>query len=148
MTNHRPINGQAHITTGDPDANWRLRAACRDHSDIFDAVIDAAGSKTAYEAAALAYCDRCPVKDQCFATALTRYHITHDVVGVWGGQIFGRRGQRRGSIGRPPQPITHGTYTGYQAHLRRRELACEARLEGHRNYRAGLADRNKEGDAA
>jgi hypothetical protein len=148
VTPGRPINGQTHITTGDPDANWRTRAACNGHSDVFDAVIDAAGSKSAYEEAALAFCHRCPVEAQCFALALTRYHISHDVVGVWGGQVFGRRGRRRNSIGRPLEPIPHGTHNGYAAHYRCREAACEACLEAHRRYRAGLADRKKEGDVA
>jgi hypothetical protein len=143
VTPGRPINGQAHITTGDPDGDWRTRAACNGHSDVFDAVIDAAGSKSAYDAAALAHCRRCPVTARCLEEALT-----HDVMGVWGGHIFGRRGVRPGSIGRPLEPIPHGTHNGYAAHYRRREAACEACLKAHRRYRAGLADRKKEGDVA
>jgi hypothetical protein len=74
----------------------------------------------------------CPVREQCLAHALTN----NEQYGVWGGTSESeRRRLRAGQAARRqqfPQPINHGTASGYRSHLRRGIPACEACLEGAR----------------
>jgi WhiB family redox-sensing transcriptional regulator len=67
---------------GKNDSEWRTRAACRGHGDIFWP--DWAGGRNAY-ADALAICARCPVRDPCARYAAT----VPDLTGVWGGRLIG-----------------------------------------------------------
>lgn len=70
-------------------------------------------------AAAIAICNTCPVKQQCFEAAVEN-NETH---GIWGGVDFER-----------PSPAVAkcGTSSGYNRHLRDKESACDACLSAHR----------------
>lgn len=94
--------------------DWQSRAACADHTALFDAANDRDYDATQR---ALAICAGCPVAEQCAAYAKT--HGIRD--GVWGGQD---RGRRKPGPGRPPAKC--GTPSGYRRHRRLKEAACGA----------------------
>lgn len=76
-------------------------------------------------------CAGCEVRAQCLEWALDN----GEAFGIWGG--LSERQRRTMAQGRErkaptPQPIKHGTESGYAAHRRRGERACGPCLDGNR----------------
>ena len=93
-----------------------------------------------------AICAECPVQEPCAEYAVM------EKFGIWGGlSERERRRMRRERAGsrptREPQPINHGTASGYDVHRRRGETPCpdcrRARANAVANSRA-----RRRGDAA
>jgi len=77
-------------------SDFRHRAACRDVDPELFFPIGTAGPAQRQIAAAKAVCHRCPVIDDCLASALDAGHDE----GVWGGHYMsGRRDLRRRTRG-------------------------------------------------
>ena len=92
-------------------------------------------------------CGTCPLVQACLAAGVARHEH-----GVWGGElleagrivkvrVFKTPPRVRG-VGRPLQPIQHGTDVGYRAELRRRIPRCDACKEAHRLYKVDWKIRN------
>ena len=77
-------------------------------------------------------CAVCAVRAECLRWALDN----GETQGVWGG--LGPRARRRLRNGGTAhlRPIAHGTNGGYQAHLRRDSVPCEACRDAHNVYLA------------
>lgn len=114
-------------------ADWRDRAACADPT-IPTEMFFPGPYDDIERAAALAFCGRCPVADECaeHAYALPERH------GIWGGLTEADRSPTQGR----GRPIAHGTARGYRQHLRRHEDACGACLAAHADTNAASAARN------
>lgn len=114
----------------DDDA-WQDQAACRTHDPALWFPGDG-DSKTAARAKLI--CQTCPVADQCLTDAIER----RERYGIWGGmgweqrRVETRRRLRLGLIDRKVHTARHGTESGYKAHLRRGEVACDACLLAQR----------------
>ena len=111
-------------TPVEPDG-WRELAACRGHGDLF---FPTEGS--ADVARIRAMCAACPVLAECREDALTTPEAPH---GWQAGmsvkeQIAARRGvpKRKRHGRRRAVEAQCGTRSGYQAHWRRGEDACDA----------------------
>ena len=75
-------------------------------------------------AAAIAICKTCPVKDPCL-----NYALQHNMSGIWGATSENQRKDLRRQLGirLVAEPIReHGTEAGARAHYRRGEKLCEA----------------------
>lgn len=74
--------GRRKVTTA-RDLGWQDRAECRGQSLhlFFPAEGERKAEKDAREARAKPFCDRCPVRHECFEYALTR----PEKDGFWGG---------------------------------------------------------------
>lgn len=88
-------------------------------------------NRQAEVAKAKAICATCPLVQACLKDALERGER-----GVWGGttaaERLGLKSKRRGP---KPQPVKHGTNGGYQAHLKRGEVACKPCKAGAAKYK-------------
>lgn len=117
------------------DRNWLDKAACQGHPTEW--WYPPPGDNTYRHAKPI--CARCPARTECLNTAMTleqglwiRYRF-----GMWGGLSPHQRAMkdptraRRGPIGDGrPVPVC-GTESGYQAHRRRNETACDACRAAH-----------------
>lgn len=72
-------------------------------------------------------CERCPVKKECLEFALS----DPETVGVWGGTSGAQRRQIRRADGGGRRVAACGTDSGYYAHRRRSEPACQACKDEH-----------------
>lgn len=125
----------------DLDERWKEHAACKGmDTNLF---FPERGQNELIRAA-LAVCDRCTVRQECFDYC----HMSGIRVGVWGG--LSERGRRR--ITDKPHKLArgglaHGTNRGYQAHIRDQSEPCPACREAHRAYQARMKAERR-GDAA
>ena len=76
-------------------------------------------------ALAKAACNTCPRLLTCHAQTETDRAKGLQVIGVSGGLDYGTGTKGHGRTGRPPKPIEHGTFRGYQTHRRRGEDPCD-----------------------
>ncbi len=96
-------------------------------------------------------CETCPVRQQCLDYALADAQL----IGMWGGTTSRQRAtirrQRSGrNVGQQPQPIRHGTNSGYQQHTRRGERPCPECHQAHTADRQArkIAARDRDNGAA
>jgi WhiB family redox-sensing transcriptional regulator len=114
---------------------WQDSAACNGRRDI-DWFPSGKGGRGGPNREALAnlerarqVCSTCPVLSECL-----KYALEHDMVGIWAGTTTrGRRG-----LDRRPPPIPHGTYGGYQAHLKRGDAPCDDCRTAMAEYKRAL----------
>jgi WhiB family transcriptional regulator, redox-sensing transcriptional regulator len=94
---------------------------------------------------ALAVCAGCEVLEPC-----REYAIANRVAGIWGGTTG--RDRRALAAGLPippprryrqPQPINHGTESGYTVHRRRNEEPCADCYAAHATYKRQRTARNR-----
>ncbi len=78
---------------------WQARARCRDGDGSLTALFFSEELQDI--AAAKAFCQECPVRQQCLAAAQER----REPVGVWGGELFanGKVLAHKRRRGRPPK---------------------------------------------
>lgn len=133
-----------------PVGEWAEQGACRgEDPELFHP--ERGANETADEAKRV--CARCLVRAECLAYAVSK---PFEQLGVWGGMSSRERERHRGfqvgdplpavalrvrgaspvrsvpvKIGRPRQPIVHGTTAGYAAHRRRGEPTCDACKAAH-----------------
>ncbi len=90
--------------------NWRDKAACKNHTDLFFSNVRRDGLKALY------LCKRCPVRQECenFANQFT------DVSGIFGGKLYRKKVEAKV----PPRRLICGTVEGYQLHKRNGEFVC------------------------
>lgn len=142
-----------------PDRSWREHAACRGcNPELFHPTRgqDVSDAKR--------ICAVCPVADICLQWALEN----NETMGVWGGRSERERRTMRRQLRiernipinqpinqpkRQPDTDRHGTETGYQWHIRHKDVGpvCHACQEAHRAYsRARVAAwrAQRRGDAA
>lgn len=116
---------------------WRDRAACRDaDTNLFFPGWGQADS--AATRLALAYCEVCPVREECLEAGLRERY------GIWGGLTVRQRVRRRRRTGAkggfPTGTILVasgercGSEAGYQMHRRRGTAACEWCRRAHALY--------------
>lgn len=126
----------------DLDERWKADAACRgmDTNLFFPE-----RGQTHIVRAALAVCERCTVRQECFDYC----RLSGLRVGIWGG--LSERARRR-IIDKPLKiqrgGSSHGTNRGYQAHIREQSEPCIACREAHRAYQARMKAQRQTGDAA
>ena len=96
------------------DAPWQDQAACHGLTHLF--FPEPGGTVNQ----AKAVCKTCPVIEPC-AEAGANEHF-----GVWGGQSPRQRRLGRSGIVPVLAPISHGTPSGYNTHLRRQDAPCDA----------------------
>jgi WhiB family redox-sensing transcriptional regulator len=114
-------------------ADWRTLAACRglDPDLFFPARGDSFTARNAQ-----AVCAACPVAEQCLEFAIE----VGETEGIWGGlsgrQLRQERQRRSGGVrtGPKPQPIKHGTHSGYAVHLKRGEQPCQLCKDARATY--------------
>lgn len=104
---------------------WRDRAACRGLDTNLWFPDDTPRSSWA----AKQICKGCEVRLECLQAALD----TPRTYGIWGGLSE----RQRQDLRRADQIVVeHGTRRGYNAHLRRRERACEQCRAAHARHMA------------
>lgn len=104
--------------------DWQDEAICKGKSDLFYPPPGVTGRQVdKYEEAAKALCAACPVRSDCYQTAVDN----NETWGIWGGVKFGPKNKC-------------GTFAGFTAHRRRGEPPCEAcRAARNAYYRASRA---------
>lgn len=115
--------------------HWTDRAACRnapDPSIFFPERVPGVYTKWLVDRAK-EYCNRCPVICECLDEGLDEHH------GVWGGTTEEerrrlRKQNRDRNVIKLVNPIPHGTYQGYQMHLRRGIPPCQGCKSAHQAY--------------
>jgi WhiB family redox-sensing transcriptional regulator len=119
-----------------PDEEWRDFAACRSLDPVLAIRIF---HPKQYEPIkpAIEICRTCAVMLECRKWALDN----HEAHGVLGGMSeTDRKRWWRAERRKPePQPIVHGSPTGYQKHIRRGEPACGVCIDARQRDRHGRA---------
>ena len=118
---------------GTVPADWRALAACRGlDPDLFFA--ERGDTLTVRNARAV--CATCPVAAECLEFAIAN----DETVGMWGGlcgnELRAEKRRRSGGVrtGPKPQPIKHGTHSGYAVHLKRGEQPCQLCKDARATY--------------
>lgn len=115
--------------------DWRDRAACAGMDLALWFPNETGNSNAAFEARKI--CRACDVQTECLQYAMD----TRQAHGIWGGLSERQRRDLRRS-----HTITvrdHGTHHGYNAHIRKREPACEACKTAHARYTAEVRARRR-----
>lgn len=119
---------------------WQDRAACIGHDPelwFADTAAQPGPQPDHYRLTvvnAKAICRRCEVRDECLAFCLE----TGQTHGIWGGRT--ERDRRADRLAANARVHEHGTHHGYNAHIRRREQACEPCKTAHAQYTQKLRE--------
>ncbi len=116
-------------------ADWMLLAACRGTDP--DAPFASEGSDE--EAAFIAVCEGCPVREACL-----RYALDFDDVGVYGGLTRKQRRLVQAEIAGRKDVAPCGTDRAYHRHRRRGERPCEECRKAHSDQMTQATRRRSE----